>query len=195
MMIENTILASLPAPVADMPARNLPIPADVYRALGFAPEPDSSAAPVPLSHYLWILRRNWWKILLFVACSVTATVVVSSRLVPIYESTATVDIDRQMPSAIIGQEATRTVANDSDQFLATQAKLIQSDSVLRPVAQQLKLNPDPEAPDAQNPKSPSADDAPVLLRNLKVTRPPNTYLLLISYRSRDLQVSEQHRSI
>src|ERR1017187_9896579 len=66
-MTENHILASLPAPVTDMPARNLPVPADVYRASGFAPEPDTAAVPVPLSHYLWILRRNWWKILLFVA--------------------------------------------------------------------------------------------------------------------------------
>src|ERR1035441_2473148 len=185
MMIENTILASLPAPVADMPARNLPIPADVYRAPGFAPEPDSAAGPVPLAHYLGPLRRNWGKILLFVASSVTATVVVSSRLVPIYESTTTVDIDRQMPSAIIGQEATRTVANDSDQFLATQAKLIQSDSQLRLALQQFRLlETDAEKPDAPG-TSDSQQDAPVRLNNLKVTRPPNTYLLLISYRSSD----------
>src|ERR1022692_3826507 len=188
-MTENNILASLPAPVADMPARNLPVPADVYRAPGFAPEPDTAVAPVPLSHYLWILRRNWWKILLFVACSVTATVVVSSRLVPIYESTATVDIDRQMPSAIIGQEATRTVANDSDQFLATQAKLIQSDSVLRPVAGPVRvLETDAEKPDAPG-TSDSQQDAPVRLNNLKVPRPPNTYLLLISYRSADSRLA------
>src|SRR5450759_2778029 len=149
------------------------------------PETEATPAFVPLSHYLWIFRRNWWKILLFVACAVAATAVISMRLTPVFESTVTIDIDRQMPSGIIGQESTRSLTNDSDQFLATQAKLIQSDSVLRPVAQQLKLNPDPEAQDAQNPKSPSADDAPVLLRNLKVTRPPNTYLLLISYRSPD----------
>jgi capsular exopolysaccharide synthesis family protein len=189
-MTENHILASLPAPVTDMPARNLPVPADVYRASGFAPEPDTAAVPVPLSHYLWILRRNWWKILLFVACSVTATMVVSSRLVPIYESTATVDIDRQMPSAIIGQEATRTVANDSDQFLATQAKLIQSDSVLRPVAEQFRLlETDAERPDTTAGTSDSRQDAPVRLKNLKVARPPNTYLLLISYRSADSRLA------
>ena len=189
-MTENNILANLPAPVADMPARNLPVPADVYRVPGFAPEPDTAAVPVPLSHYIWILRRNWWKILLFVACSVTATVVVSSRLIPIYESTTTVDIDRQMPSAIIGQEATRTVANDSDQFLATQAKLIQSDSVLRPVAQQFRLlETDAEKPDTASGTADSRQDAPVRLKNLKITRPPNTYLLLISYRSADSRLA------
>ena len=70
---------------------------------------------------------------------VVATLIVSARLTPIYESTVTVDIDRQMPSAVIGQDATRAPANDADQFLATQVKLIQSDSVLRPVAEQYHL--------------------------------------------------------
>ena len=184
-MADNNFLTTLPAPVEGAPQRNLPVPYEVYRASAMMPETESAAVAVPLSHYLWIFRRNWWKILLFVACAVAATAVISMRLTPVFESTVTIDIDRQMPSGIIGQESTRSLTNDSDQFLATQAKLIQSDSVLRPVAQQLKLNPDPEAQDAQNPKSPSADDAPVLLRNLKVTRPPNTYLLLISYRSPD----------
>ena len=184
-MADNNFLTTLPAPVEGAPQRNLPLPYEVYRASAMMPETESPAVAVPLSHYLWIFRRNWWKILLFVACAVAATAVISMRLTPVFESTVTIDIDRQMPSGIIGQESTRSVTNDSDQFLATQAKLIQSDSVLRPVAQQLKLSPDPEAQDAQNPKSPSADDAPVLLRNLKVTRPPNTYLLLISYRSPD----------
>ena len=32
-------------------------------------------------------------------------------------------------------------------------------------------------------------NAPVVLKNLKVTRPPNTYLLLISYRSPDAELA------
>ena len=140
---------------------------------------------VPLAHYLWILRRHRWKILAFVFACVTATLIVSARLTPIYESTVTVDIDRQMPSAIIGQDAGRSPLNDADQFLATQVKLIQSDSVLRPVAQQYHLlDLEKEASDVTPERSSEAEeDAPVLLKKLKVTRPPNTYLLLISYRS------------
>jgi polysaccharide biosynthesis transport protein len=89
-----------------------------------------------------------------------------------------------MPSAIIGQEATRPMANDSDQFLATQIKLIQSDAVLRPVAQRFKLvTQDGDASDANSAKSVDPEDEPVLLKDLKVVRPANTYLLLISYRS------------
>src|ERR1039458_5344177 len=188
-MADNNSLTSLPAPFRGAPQRNYPVPFDVYRASGMMPETDAEAPSVPLSHYLWIFRRNWWKILLFVACSVGATAVISMRLTPVFESTVTIDIDRQMPIGIIGQESTRSFSNDSDQFLATQGKLIQSDSVLRPVAQQFKLSQDVEAQDGQSPRPPGADDAPVLLKNLRVARPPNTYLLLINYRR-----SEEHTS-
>ena len=151
---------------------------------GYDAEPE--AAAVPLSHYLWILRRHRWKIVGFVLGCVAATMVISARLTPIYESTVTVDVDRQVPSGVVGQDATRMPANDSEQFLATQVKLIQSDSVLRPVAQQyhlLDLRKDASHNTPQ--RSRAAEDAPVVLKQLKVSRPPNTYLLLISYRSPD----------
>lgn len=184
-MADSNLFTTLPASVEGVPQRSLQVPFEAFRAAAMMPDTEPAAASVPLSHYLWIFRRNWWQILLFVACSVAATAVISMRLTPVFESTVTIDIDRQIPSGIIGQEATRSSSNDSDQFLATQAKLIQSDSVLRPVAQQFKLDPETEAQDAQNPRPPAADDAPVSLKSLKVTRPPNTYLLLIGYRSPD----------
>jgi polysaccharide biosynthesis transport protein len=182
-MADNEFLSKLPAPVEDSPDRNLPMSMGAYRTPNFVPEIEAADAAVPLSHYLWILKRNWWRIALFVVCSVACTLVLSSRLVPMYESTATIDIDRQMPSGVIGQESMRTMANDSDQFLATQAKLIQSDSVLRPVAEQYQLTRfDSDVKDANHGKA-GLEDAPVLLTKLKVTRPSNTYLLLIGYRS------------
>ena len=73
---------------------------------GYDVEPPEQSA-VPLAHYLWILRRHRWKIIAFVLACVTATLIVSARLTPIYESTVTVDVDRQIPSAIIGQDAAR----------------------------------------------------------------------------------------
>jgi len=149
-------------------------------------EPETPA--VPLSHYLWILRRQLWKIAAFVATCVLVTAVVSARLQPIYESTATVDIDRQAPSEVVGQDSSRSAAapNDADQFLATQVKLIQSDSVLRPVAEQFHLLDREGQLKRMSPeKAQDTARAPVVLKRLKVTRPPNTYLLLISYRSTD----------
>jgi capsular exopolysaccharide synthesis family protein len=135
---------------------------------------EDSAGSLPVSHYLWVLRRHKWRLLAFVVLAVASTVIVSSRLTPYYESTATVDIDRLAPTGVIGQEATGGRINDSDFFLATQMKLIASDSVLRPVVQSLKI-----------PVTNAHPDAPVTLPYLAVTRPAKTYLLQISYRSPD----------
>jgi capsular exopolysaccharide synthesis family protein len=155
-------------------------------------EPEPEEAGVPLSHYLWVLKRHRWKILSFVLACTAAALIVSLRITPIFESTATVDIDRQTPTGVLGQEAARPTLSDADQFLATQVKLIQSDSVLRPVVQKYGLI-DYQKEARHGPAVPSArvEDAPVLLKNLKVTRPPHTYLLLISYRSPDPRLAAE----
>jgi capsular exopolysaccharide synthesis family protein len=176
----------LPAPPnaggSSVPA--IPQGAAVYPAYAYAePEPEEQA--LPLSHYLWILRRHKWKILSFVAASVISTLVVTSRITPVYESTATIDVDRQIPAGVIGQDASRATPNDADQFLATQLKLIQSDSVLRPVVEQYHIAARDVSPLQPNLPQSRESAAPVKLANLKVTRPPNTYLLLVSYRSTD----------
>jgi capsular exopolysaccharide synthesis family protein len=150
---------------------------------GYDTEPPDQST-VPLSHYLWILRRQRWKILGFVLGCVAATVIISARLTPVYESIATVDIDRQMPATVIGQDSTRMPANDADEFLATQVKMIQSDSVLRPIAEKYHLL-DVEKQFKKGVPRQAQENAPILLKKLKVTRPSNTYLLLISYRATD----------
>jgi len=156
----------------------------------FDAEYEQQATHVPLAHYLWILRRHGWKIGGFIAGTVLATLIVSLRLTPIYESTTTVDIDRQMPTSVLGQEALQNVSNDADQFLATQVKLIQSDSVVRPVVDKYHLRDvEKDALEEAVDKSSTSLEAPVILKNLKVTRPPNTYLLLVSYRSPNRQLA------
>lgn len=153
-------------------------------AVPFRVEEEPQEPSVPLSHYLWILKRHRWRMLGFVVASLIGTLIVSSRMTPIYEATATVDIDRQMPSGVVGQDAVRSALNDSDQFLATQIKLVQSDSVLRPIVQKYNLlEREGQIAAGAAEKSPSIEEAPVLAKKLKVTRPPNTYLMLISYRS------------
>jgi len=179
---------------ADPAPQNLPAVIPGAAALPALPQPswtvDLEEPHVPLAHYLWIIRRHCWKILAFILGSLALTLIVSLRLTPIYESTATVDIDRRTPTGIVGEEAVQSLYNDADQFLATQVKLIQSDSVLRPVALKYKLLERDEeslglgaSPAARDPES------PILLKKLKVTRPPNTYLLQISYRSPDRQLA------
>jgi capsular exopolysaccharide synthesis family protein len=192
-MTEETRRA-LPEPAGPVCNGNARVPAirehyAVYPSYTSA-EPEPEEQTVPLSHYMWIFRRHKWRILAFVLVCVASTVVVSSRLTPVYESTATIDIDRQMPAGVIGQDAARVGPNDADQFLATQVRIIQSDSVLRPVAERYRLPVESDSlpNDAALPTA-RLQEAPVKLKNLKVTRPPNTYLLLIAYRSTDPELA------
>ena len=171
----------IPSPPSGLPA--IPATYTMVSPTWYGADPESEERTIPLSHYLWILRRHRWAILSFVAVCVLTTFVVSKRVTPVYESTATIDVDRRMPAGILGQEANQYPTMDADQFLATQIKLIQSDSVLRPVVAKYHLKPEESQPGELD--STRAQNAPVTLKQLKVNRPPNTYLLLISYRSPD----------
>src|SRR5580704_8554406 len=102
-------------------------------------EPEERA--LPLSHYVWVLKWHRWKIVAFVTVALISTYAVTKRLTPLYEATTTIDVDRQMPRGGMGDAANSPIVSpiDADQFLATQARLIKSDSVLRPVAEKFHL--------------------------------------------------------
>jgi capsular exopolysaccharide synthesis family protein len=149
-------------------------------------------ANIPLSHYVWTIRRHLWKILGFVALSLFLTYVISSRFKPIYEATAAVNIDRAAPIGVVGTDSQKTasVAQDVDPYMATQMKLIQSDAVLRPVAAKYDLlEREGQFSKLSREKIVSLRASPTSLRQLRVSRPPNTYLVQISYRSTSPQLS------
>src|SRR5690348_944968 len=83
----------------------VPDPARWPPVLDMTAVPDPEEARIPISQYLWICKRHRWKILGCCAAAVIATVIVSARLTPIYEATAAVDVDRQVPSGVVGQAA------------------------------------------------------------------------------------------
>jgi len=160
--------------------RNLPAFPEAI-VVGCAPvNPQTPPSRVLFTTYLAAVRRHALAITLAVCASVAAAAFISTRLERSYEATVTIDVDCRTPTAIIGHESTRSGVDDAEAFLSTQAKLIQSDSVLRPVAMQYGLLP---------PEALRTPDAPVKLRSLSVARPANTYLILISYRSKDPKLS------
>ena len=181
--------------MTDPQNRNLPaLPPSSYGMTYYAPIPapqdsEPEEERIPFSHYLFILRRHRWKILAFVLTCVLATFVVAQRLTPIYESTATIDVDRQTPTGLLGEDSVRTASNDADQYLATQIDLIKSDSVLRPVVQKFGLRDIEKDQFEPGPHTADREDAPITLKHLEVTRPPNTYLLRIAYRSTNPRLS------
>jgi len=180
-----------------MPEMIVPVPSNQHQALAYyAPPPPQDVDPdspkLPLSHYLWILRRHRWKILAFVATCLLATAIVSLRMKPIYESTATVDIDFEAPADVVGEANSHASSEleDPETFIATQIKLIQSDAVLRPVAEEFHLLGQEDANNKLSAeKLQQRASAPVSLGNLRVNRPSGTYLLQIIYRSSNPQAA------
>ena len=73
-----------------------------------------------------------------------------------------------------------------DQFMATQQSLLLADTILRPVAERYNLLQRESQLDRLGSESiRRKTDAPIFLKQLKVNRPINTYLLDIAYRSPD----------
>lgn len=137
----------------------------------------------PLPRFLSPIRRHFRQILSFVVVCATLTFIVSKRLTPIYESTALLDVDRQSPESRPAA-AQRQSPDGMNLFLATQIRLVQSDSVLRPIALKFKLSDREQRKTGSATRRPVARaEAPIHLKSLKVTRLPNTYLLQISYSS------------
>jgi succinoglycan biosynthesis transport protein ExoP len=164
------------------PSRSLSHPFDVMPMH----EPSMSEPPeqmLSFGHYLWLLRRRWLRITIFVVCCTAAAAFISSRLTPEYESTARIAIDPQTPSTVVGDSTSNATISDTDQLFNTEVQLVQSDAVLRPVAQQFHLTTRPASKHIPAGMDPS--EAPVALANLSVTHPPNSYLINITYRSQN----------
>lgn len=137
---------------------------------------DTPAPGISLLPLLNGLERHWIKILGAACIAALIAFIVCKRLTPLYESTATLEINSEHGSDLLGPDAARSVWSDADQFIATQLRVIQEDSVLRPVVERNNI-----------PLGKASDDpnAPITLKKLRVIRPPNTYLIQVSYRASD----------
>ncbi len=138
---------------------------------------------LPMHHYLWLLRRAWLKIAIAVFACTALTILGCYLITPIYEGTTLITVDNKVPSSVLSTEAAAESTSDVEQFLNTEMDLIQSDEVLRPVAQKFHL-----LPVSKNGAS-ALPNGPVSLKNLVVTHPANSLLLNITYRSKNPQLA------
>jgi capsular exopolysaccharide synthesis family protein len=149
------------------------------------PNPRNDSEQVrSLHYYVRLLRRQWWKIAMAVTAVTAGATVTAFKLTPQYESTARIAIDMKIPSTVLGEmnPAGNTVT-EADQIFNTEIQLIQSDSVVRRVAQDFDI-PLPKAASAKSaPVDPK--EAPIALPALSVSRVPSSFLLNVSYRAKD----------
>ena len=161
------------------------LPASVHNSqmLTYTAAPASAEPEELLSmhHYLWLLRRAWWKIALAVFACTALTTIACFVITPVYEATARITVDNKVPTSVLNQSAGSESTSDVEEFLNTEMDLIQSDEVLRPVAEKFHL-----LPVAKN-GSHAMPNGSVTLKHLTVTHLPNSLLLRISYRSKSAQ--------
>ena len=167
-------------------ARNLADPLDAR--LESASPVDTGAS---LNQLIELLSRHRWKLLILVGSAVLAAVLVQIFVPKMYEATALVKVDRHAAAGVIGQAASQVSSvDDMERVMATQIELAKSDPVLRPVAERFNLlEVEGQLKGLSPEKAALRRLAPVALRRMAIARPPNSYLLRISYRAHDPQLA------
>lgn len=171
-------------PISNKPRILQPSSRPTHQMMPYAPAPlPPSDAEELLSfhHYLWVLRRAWWKIALAVFACTALTLTACFLIKPVYEATAQITVDNHLPASGLGQDGGDMGQSEVEQLVNTEMDLIQSDAVLRPVALEYHLLPKDKHGKTELPRG------PVTLKNLTVTHPLNSLILSISYRSTDPQ--------
>ena len=142
-------------------------------------------AGASLQDFFDILHRQRWKLAAFIALSLAAATLVSLWLTPLYESSLAINVERR-GNGVVGQEASAPSMSEMDQIMMTQVQLIESDPVLRPVAEEYHLlELENQFRFLDRAESGRLRKSKTILKRLKVTRAPNTSILRISYRAPD----------
>ncbi len=167
------------------PARPLTIPSTARSYATPVPETELS-----LRHFVAIIGRHKLLLAAFVIVGIAVSTTICMLIPPVYEATAQVEVDRRSALEGLNQaESLTSAVSDMDQIVTTQLQLVVSDPVLRPVVEKFDLlrSEGQLAGRFGKPLTPGqvkrVETGPVQLRRLSVKRPPNTYLINISYRA------------
>jgi polysaccharide biosynthesis transport protein len=150
-----------------------------------------------LLDYLLVLRKHQWLISFFLLAVVTIVTIATFRMQPIYEATATVEIDRDAPNAFRFSESDQDDEYvDLEDYIVTQSKVLESETLAMQTIKSMGLDQLPEfggQPGKPEKPEPAGREAslrrpPALgafLGGLAVKRVPNSRLLNVSFESTD----------
>jgi succinoglycan biosynthesis transport protein ExoP len=148
------------------------------------PPRDEADQTRSIHYYVRLLKRQWWKIAIAVLSVTIIAAAAAFALTPQFQSTAQIAIDTKIPSTVVGESgAPNTSASEADEIFNTEIQLIQSDAVVRSVAKQFNLPI--EMPPSGSKIDVDPSEAPITLSRLTVTRVPSSFLLNVSYRSKN----------
>jgi succinoglycan biosynthesis transport protein ExoP len=167
----------------------------------------SSSAELGLGDYWRILLKRKWTIITFTVVVVTAALIISWRMTPIYDGVVRINWSRQMPNFFKDDASQGSVENGNDPLsLETQVRILQSDFLALQVIQNLGLDKQPDFAGSYVVKTSGGlaiSDSPLqqleredkliklLHQNMRILQVGNTSLIEIRYSSPNPQLAAQ----
>lgn len=151
-----------------------------------------------LLDYLIILRKHQWLILTFLLTVVTVVTIASFKEKPVYEAAARVEIDKESQNVLRFQDDNSyDEYMDSEDYIETQAKILQSETLALQTIRSLDLGHYPEFGGSPNSLSfgqgASGSKRPAILGaflgGLSVRRVPNSRLIEVRFEAEDPQLA------
>ncbi len=150
-----------------------------------------------LLDYLLVLRKHQWLITFFLLAVVSIVTIATSRMQPIYEATARVEIDRDSPNAFrFNGEGQGGDYLDLEDYIVTQSKILQSETLAMQTVKSMGLDHLPQFgghPGKPEKAVPAGSDDSLrrpaalsaFLGDLSIKRVPNTQLLDVTFEATD----------
>jgi succinoglycan biosynthesis transport protein ExoP len=153
-----------------------------------------------LLDYVIILRKHQWLILTFLLTVVTVVTIATFKMMPVYEAAARVEVDKESQSMLPFQQVgSYDEFMDMENYIETQAKILQSETLALQTIKSLDLGRYPEFGGTTNtstfahgsaaPKRPAILGA--FLGALTVKRVPNSRLVEVKFEAQDPQLAAQ----
>jgi capsular exopolysaccharide synthesis family protein len=174
-----------------------PVARDVKAAETLAVIPSRSTVPwehMPrephLLDYLIILRKHQWLIATFLLTVVTVVTIASFKMKPVYQAAARVEVDKESQNTLPFQGVNYDEYVDLENYVETQVKILQSETLALQTIRELNLGQYPEFGGPTGPLAQShggAEARPAILGaflgRLSVKRVPNSRLVEVQFES------------
>ena len=151
-----------------------------------------------LLDYVVLLRKHQWLILTFFVTVVTIVTIASFKMKPIYVASARVEIDRDTPSFTPFQESGEDEVVDLDNYIDTQVKILDSETLALQTIKSLDLGHYPEFGGRSQALSDGSlgpqKRPPILsefLGSLSVKHLPQSRLIEVAFEAQDPQLAAQ----
>lgn len=158
------------------------------------PEPEAAGREFTLDYYLFLVRRQRWRILTFVLVFTTLVTVVALALPKKYEATVIVRVD-PLSAPVVGQASQANNGQmNSTTLVTTETKIVTSPAVVMEAIRNLNLGHNKEfAPKEAAAKLPGPERSDRLLaavtKDISVSQPLGTVLLDINFITHSPQLS------